>query len=476
MKTPISLRRRLTLLSCSLAFGIALVVTILLHLRNERQLLLHLEKTLETRAHEVITVLQSGRPYPTLEEFLLIETKDADTYFYTIRDAQGRILARSRNLAGRELPMPSGWRPGDEAPAVHLHTAPHPVSSAGRIRLRSERARLAPGTREPTTVVIQTAVSLALFEATVRRTLRDALLVAAIGLSGVFFLLWFVTTRALQPVTAMTRKASEITATNLRHRLPLTGRGDELDELARVLNDMLDRLGGSLRQMEQFSSDAAHQLRTPLTRIRGELDLILRREDVSDPSRSQLEKVQEELEGMSRLCGRLLLLARLDQQAGGMGLCDERVDMQELAGEVIEQMTPVAEDRGISLCRDGGGSALVRGNRPLLVEALLNLLDNAVRFTPPGGQITVSTHSDGEAHLTVEDGGPGIPLEERERVFQRFYRLPRERASSTGDGGNGLGLAIVRAIAQAHGGSVEIAEAPRGGTLFRLVFPRLPDA
>jgi signal transduction histidine kinase len=227
--------------------------------------------------------------------------------------------------------------------------------------------------------------------------------------------------------------------------------------------------------MEQFSSDAAHQLRTPLTRIRGELDLVLR-EDGSGPSRSQLEKVQEELEGMSRLCGRLLLLARLDQQAGSPGLCDERVDMQELAGEVIEQMTPVAQDRGVALRRGGAGTALVRGNRPLLVEALLNLVDNAVRFTPAGGLVTVSTGTNGEVQLSVEDGGPGIPPEERERVFQRFYRLPRAQPQAGGDDGNGLGLAIVMGIAQAHGGRVEIAGTPRGGSIFRLVFPALPPA
>lgn len=470
----LSLRWRLTLFSWSLAFGTTLVLILLLHLRTQHQLLDQLEKTLRTRVDEVITVLESGASDLTLEEFLLIETKDAATYFYDIRDVRGRVLARSRNLGGVGLPLPADWRPGDVGAAVSIRTEPHPVSPAvDRIRLLSERRRLAPAGRVPAVVVIQTAVSLAPFESTVRRTLRDALIVAIAGLAGVFFLLWFVTTRALQPVAAITRKASQITATRLRERLPLAGRGDELDELARVLNEMLDRLGGSLRQMEQFSSDAAHQFRTPLTRIRGELDLVLR-SGVSGPSRGQLEGIQREIEGMSRLCARLLLLARLDQQAEGAGLCDERVDLEELAHDVLEQMTPLAKEHGVDLQSGPTAPALVRGSRPLLVEALLNLLDNAIRCTPRGGLVAVSTRANGEAHLAVEDTGPGIPPTERERVFQRFYRLPRATAGT--DDGTGLGLAIVMGIAQAHRGRVELGDAPRGGAVFRLVLPREPES
>jgi two-component system, OmpR family, sensor kinase len=467
-----TLRWRLILFSWSLAFGTALLLTVLLHARTRRQLLQQLERNLESRFAEVVIVLQSGQSYPTLQEFLHIETTNAPTYFYDIRDAQGRSVAISENLGGFELPQPA-WRPEEDAAAVEFRTVANPVSPrTDRIRLRSQRVRITPPGRDPATVVVQTAVTLGAFEHTMRGTLREALLIAAGGLVGVFFLLWFVTTRALQPVAAITRKASQITATNVRERLPQAGRGDELDELARVLNDMLDRLGGSLRQMEQFSSDAAHQLRTPLTRIRGELDLVLRC-DVPGPSRSQLERVQEEIEGMSRLCGRLLLLARLDQQAGNAGVCDERVDLGEMVSEVLEQMTPLAQDRGVGLRRDATAAAIVRGSRPLLVEALLNLLDNAIRITPSGGSVAITLSADGEVQLSVEDSGPGIPPAERERVFQRFYRLPRASPEATDDG-YGLGLAIVAGIAKAHGGRVELVEALEGGSVFRLVLPRHP--
>ena len=473
-KPTLSLRWRLVLSSWSLALATAVVFTLLFHLRTERQLLQQLERTLRTRLDEVALVLGSGASYPTLEEFLLIETKNADTYFYDVRDVQGRVLARSSNLGGIGLPWPEDWRAGDAVAATSIRTVPHPISPGiDRIRLLSERSRLSPARGEPFAVVIQTGVSLAPFESTVRQTLREALVIAIGSLAGVFFLLWFVTDRALQPVAAMTRKASQITATNLRERLPHAGRGDELDELARVVNEMLDRLGGSLRQMEQFSSDAAHQLRTPLTRIRGELDLVLR-SALSDTSRSELERVREDLVDMSRLCARLLLLARLDQQAGITDLFEERVDIGEVVSDVLEQVSPLALDHGIVLQRQAPSPVRVRGSRRLLVEALLNLLDNAIRCTPQGGRVAVSTRANGEVQLCVEDTGPGIPAEERARVFQRFYRLPRSAAGAS-DGGTGLGLAIVLGIAQAHGGRVELEDAPAGGALFRLVLPREPS-
>ena len=207
--------------------------------------------------------------------------------------------------------------------------------------------------------------------------------------------------------------------------------------------------------MERFFVDAAHELRTPLTRIRGELDLILR-SDVGDPPRSQLERIQEDLERLSRLCGRLLLLARLDRQAGDAGVLNDEVDLEVLVSELLEQMTPLAHDRGVSLRRGASSAARVRGSRPLLVEALLSLLDNAVRSTPEGGPVSVSIDVDGGlVRVAVEDGSSGTPPAERERTLQPSDRISRSSEGRThghGDDGSDLGLAIVRGIARVHGG------------------------
>jgi signal transduction histidine kinase len=331
------------------------------------------------------------------------------------------------------------------------------------------------GGQEPSPFVIQTAVSLGTFHADVRDDLLETLAVGSASLVAVFLLLFFVTGRALMPVSAMASKASAITAARPRERLPVSGRGDELDQLAGVLNDMLDRLGSSYRQMEQFASGAAHQLRTPITRIRGELELLL----MGDPPpalRGQLEQVLEELDRLTRMCGRLLLLARLDQQAAEANLLDERTDLGDVVDELLDYMRPVAQERRIALERGKSDVATVGGSRPLLVQAVLNLLDNAVRYTPCGGRITVSTEvSDAVVRLSVEDSGPGVPEAERANVFKPFYRLATTQAAEA-DAGSGLGLAIVTGIARAHRGRVELHEAPGGGSVFSLVLPALPPS
>ena len=475
MSKRISLRWKLILLSWFLALGTSLLLTTLLHQRSEHQLLEQLEKTLTSKCDEVISVLESTELHTVLEEFLDIETRyrwSPHIYFYQISNIQGDILAQSQNLAGAALPIPEGWETWDAGTAgILLRTESDPVTAAGRIRLRSERVTLELAGRESTTLLIQTAASLEPLNAAVSKTLREALLGDAVGLGAIFFLLWYVTTRALRPVELMTRKASEITATNLNERLPVTGNGDELDRLAEVLNDMISRLGESLRQIEQFSSGAAHQLRTPLTRMRGELDLLLRN-GASAPLKDQLEKVREELEGLSRLCSQLLLLSRLHDQASATTVFKEQVALEEIVAELFEQMAPLAEQRGVRLRRGQSSAVRVRGSRALLVQALFNLLSNAIDYTDGEGTVTVSIEVNAdEIRLAVEDQGPGIPLESRDNVFQPFYRVPRPPGRTRHDG-TGMGLAIVRGIARAHGGRVEFREAPAGGSIFSLVLPR----
>ncbi len=478
MKRGISLRWRLILSAWFLAFASALLLGVVLHRHNEQRLLTQLDKRLATKCDEVVNVLEAADPLLTLDRLLEIETdyrNSTETFYYQIRDPTGRPLASSASLGTVQLPLPK-LPPGSPLEAaVDLRTESSPTKGAEHIRLRTEWMPVVLGGREPSTVVIQTGVSLGTFEADVREDLLETLLVGGASLAAVFVLLLFVTGRALTPVSAMASKASAITAANLRERLPITGKGDELDRLAGVLNDMLERLGASLRQMEQFASGAAHQLRTPITRIRGELELLLR-EELPDRTRGQLERVQEELERLTRTCGRLLLLARLDQQAAEASLLEERTDLAEVVANLLDYMGPVAEERTITLREGRTTAARVRGSRHLLSEAILNLLDNAIRYTPEGGTVTVSTDIVGDAvRLSVEDTGPGVPPEERERIFAPFYRIA-QAVGGESDSGSGLGLAIVTGIARAHRGSVELAEAPAGGSVFCMVLPALPVA
>lgn len=470
----LSLRWRLTLLSGLVALGTALLLVVLFHSHTRYELLSQLEGTLGTKCDEVITVLESPME-PMLHAFLLIETRyraSPYTYFYQIVDAGGRVTIRSTNLGDVLLPIPHAamsWPPGRS----ELRTEAHPLpSGTGKIRLRSERVEVRKSDGSVERVLIQTAVSLAPVDASIRKAVRTASLFAAAGFLTVFALLWFVTSRSLHPVAAMTAKASQITAASLPERLPVTGSGDELDHLAVVLNDMLDRLGGSLRRMEQFSADAAHQLRTPLTRIRGEIDLMLRR-GLPDPPRDELERVKKDVDHLGRVCARLLLFARLDRGEYGESLLSEDVALGPVVGELVEQLAPFARERGVSL--EGGETppARIRGSRALLVEALMNLLDNAIRFSPDGGAVRVSLSVEGPtARISVADDGPGVRPEDRERIFQPFHRAPPHDREPSHDGA-GLGLALVMGIARAHGGGVEVDASPGGGSVFRLVLPTL---
>jgi signal transduction histidine kinase len=470
----LSLRWKLILLSGSLALLTTIVVGTTLDLRAKEQLLEQLGKSLETKCDEVITVLEHPDPSPTIEEFLIIETSYRFTrhrYYYQIRDVSGGTLVRSTNIERVSLPLPAAWHHGEPARAVVVETVPSPTPPYDDpLLVRSERVDVNLHGRNRKTLIIQTAVSLGQWKAGVWDEFVNDGIDAALILAGVFVLIWFVTTMSFRPVAAMTRKAAQISATSLRDRIPISGRADELDELATVLNRMLDRLADSMRQIAEFSADAAHQLRTPLTSIRGKLDLMLRGE-LAEPLRREVEKLQEEVIRLSRLCGRLLLLGRLELNTGEANLLEESVDLKEVAEELVEQCAPMAHERGITLELGQAAIVCVRGSRILLVEAVLNLIDNAIRWSPRAGTVRVWVTGDGqEVSLSVADNGPGVPEQERAHIFRAFYRIKKDSGSHTSEG-FGLGLAIVHAIARAHGGRVELICSAGTGCEFRLVFP-----
>jgi signal transduction histidine kinase len=195
------------------------------------------------------------------------------------------------------------------------------------------------------------------------------------------------------------------------------------------------------------------------------------RNGVPPELRGQLERVQEELERLTRMCGRLLLLARIDHDAGDRELFGEEVDLAQVVEELVEQMTPLAQERGVRVVCATLAPVQVRGSKQLLVEALLNLLHNALRFAGLGGRVEVAVRDGGErVTVSVADSGPGVADEARERIFRPFYST----ATTAGEtDGVGLGLAIVRAIARAHGGTVGLVSAAGSGSCFRLVLPAI---
>ena len=276
--------------------------------------------------------------------------------------------------------------------------------------------------------------------------------------------------RALRPVDRMSDTARQISIQDPDARLPVLPTGDALQRLSISLNHMLARLRDSVQTSRRFLADASHELRTPLTIIKGELQQLIGSAQLPAEMAERIGSVLEEVARLEHLVSGLLMLSRLDTGDAQREWVD--VDLTQLAAATAEQMRLIAEDRGVQLLATALVSVSVRGDRARLKQVIVNLLDNAIKFTPRGGTVSLhSRHHAGFSILEVCDTGIGIPVAAVPHIFDRFYRV--DEARSREDGGAGLGLSIVRSICSAHGAQIEVQSqpAPQHGTCFRLIFP-----
>jgi heavy metal sensor kinase len=279
---------------------------------------------------------------------------------------------------------------------------------------------------------------------------------------------WWLARRALAPVQRLTTQAQDIGMQRLDERLAVPPTRDELARLATTLNTMLARIEHGVDEQQRLIADASHELRSPLAAMRTELDVSLRADALPPTARAVLESTREEVVRLSRMVDDLLTLAGADE--GGLDAALETVDVTDVAAAVIGALEPLARSRSIGL-RLEGAPAMGRADGRLLRQALGNLVDNAIKYSPPGATVLVRTAANGhETWVRVDDEGPGVPPELRERVFDRFFRLDPSRTRATG--GSGLGLAIAREIAWAHDGRVWVEPRAGGGSTFCLTVPR----
>ena len=266
----------------------------------------------------------------------------------------------------------------------------------------------------------------------------------------------FVAMRVLRRVDAMSASAQTIMSGDLTQRLPRTGSGDELDRLATSLNAMLERIGELMKGLQEVSDNIAHDLKTPLTRLRNGVDEALRTAQSPEDYRACLEKVVEESEGLIRVFNALLIIARLESGAGQESMQD--FDVAEVARDVAELYDAVAEEQGVMLTLDVDAPLMMRGGRELIGQALANLVDNAIKYGQPreeGAQPVVNIAArrmENRIELTVADRGPGIAAQDRARVLERFVRLEGSRSRP----GSGLGLSLASAVARLHHGALRL--------------------
>jgi heavy metal sensor kinase len=284
---------------------------------------------------------------------------------------------------------------------------------------------------------------------------------------------YFLARKSLAPVVAMSNQAGRIGAANLHERLAVQNERDELGHLARSFNGLLDRLGQSFERQRRFMADASHELRTPVAILRGEAEVALSQQARSpEEYRESLGVLHQESERLTHIVEDLFTLTRAD--AGQYPLQRHEFYLDELVAECVHAARTLALAKNISLNFEGESESPLRADESLLRRMILNLLDNAIKYTPEGGRVAVTCRREGENYaLNITDTGAGIPKELQPRIFERFFRADkaRSRAENNDGGGAGLGLSISRWIAEAHQGRLELTRSDSTGSTFTAYLP-----
>jgi heavy metal sensor kinase len=385
------------------------------------------------------------------------EFHEHEKFFCVVYDAEGRRVLKTPELAEAAVPpAPAG---AVEAPRFDDRTLP----VIGRQRVLTHRLRA--GGRE---FVVLHLAPLKDVDGELGELLAVLAVAVPVTLAVSALLAYLLARQALRPMDRLRRRTEEVTAERLDRRLPVANPADEVGRLATTINAMIARLERSFAEVRRFTADASHELRTPLTAIRTEAEVALRGSPTEAEYRDLLGSVLEECERLTRLADQLLALARED--APGTHPPPRPLDLAALVGAVVETVRPLAEARGLSLRHEPGGPLPVRGDEPRLRQVFLNVLDNAVKYTPGGGAVEVRLGRQGDqVRVTVRDTGIGIPPEHLPRVFDRFYRV--DKARTRAEGGTGLGLSIARSIVLAHGGDITLDSAPGRGTVCTVSLP-----
>ena len=388
------------------------------------------------------------------------ESKDVIERYLEVLAPDGSILFRNSRL--ENAPLGGAPFPGEGIGGYSARSAI--LSDGTRVRLVS-RAHTLDGHR----LIIRLAHS----EEPLFERLKDLLLASLLALPLALAAAWVagysLARRALDPIEQMAVRARQISADRLHERLPDDGSDDELGQLARVFNETLARLEQAFEQLRRFTSDASHELRTPLAMIRSVGEVGLQKDGTRVEYRDIIGSMLEEVNRLTSLIDSLLTISRAD--AGRIQLHRELVPVFPLAREAAGLLEVLMEEKSLHLALEGKEFAQVEGDRIFLRQALVNILHNAVKYSPVGGTVLIRIGNDG-GHIAVEvqDHGPGIPPEDQARVFDRFYRVDKARWRESG--GAGLGLAIAKWAVEVHGGNIELESPPGGGCVFRIRLPK----
>ncbi len=459
------LRVRLTLWYGTALALILIVFSVALYAITARNLRDTVDESLEDTAMTAVRSLEERGFLPLInEEELLSQFPELTRIdkFFQIFSPSGTITIRSPNIKQHEVPLSRTALDAAFAGQKIFESAKYPKEPP--LRLISVPIMY----RGNLLYIVQVGTSMESVGETLQRFL--VLLVVAIPIALAVSLAggWFLAGRALRPVDKITLAAQRIAAGDLSQRLSMPAAHDEIGRLAATFNNMIGRLDTSFRQIRQFTSDASHELRTPLTVMKGETDLVLRRPRLLDDYKSVLESNLEEIDRMTRIVDELLFLSRADM--GEVRVESLPVVMESLVEDIHRQAKLLAQDRNIDVLLGTVMPAVVQGDDLRLRELLLNLVENAVKYSHPGGKVEISLLNDGrEARLSVTDHGIGIAPADHKKIFQRFFRTDIARGHTKK--GTGLGLAICSWIAELHKGRVEVKSDLGQGSTFTVILP-----
>ncbi|MFM1907885.1 MAG: hypothetical protein RLZZ591_1562 [Pseudomonadota bacterium] len=458
MLRALSLTTRLTLFFTLVAAGVVLGLGALFVVASEEHFLELDRMALQDKQHVITDILSSAYPVEDTQSRLREALNHHHGLFVLVVDAQGHTLFQTDGFQ----PPPALMGPAGASSEPSFLQWADPQRAFHGLRFQSGAGDDA-ATRLRILVAIDTAHHT-LFMRELRQTLAWYAL-AAIVVSGL--LGWLAAHRGLTPLRAMKNRAAAVSGQQLGQRMPVEAVPIEMADLAHALNQMLARLQDDFRRLSEFSSDLAHELRTPISNVLTQTQVALSTPRDAEAYRDILASNAEEFQRLGRMVSDMLFLAKTER---GMAL--PRLEPFEAAEEVhalLEFYEAVAADQQITLRQQGQGTIV--GDRLMFRRAVSNLLSNALRYTPPNGEVNIDIeHTPGETRVSVTNTGPDIDPMLLPRLFDRFYRADASRAHPESEGA-GLGLSITRAIVQAHGGSVQ-ASSSGGKTCFVLVFPQ----
>ena len=459
------LRVRLTLWYGTALALVLIIFSVALYAMTARNLRDTVDESLEDTAMTAVRSLEERGFLPLInEEELLSQFPELTRIdkFFQIFSPSGTITIRSPNIKQHEVPLSRTALDAAFAGQKIFESAKYPKEPP--LRLISVPIVY----RGNLLYIVQVGTSMESVGETLQRFL--VLLVVAIPIALAVSLAggWFLAGRALRPVDKITLAAQRIAAGDLSQRLRMPAAQDEIGRLAATFNNMIGRLDTSFRQIRQFTSDASHELRTPLTVMKGETDLVLRRPRLLDDYKSVLESNLEEIDRMTRIVDELLFLSRADM--GEVRVESLPVAMESLVEDIHRQAMLLGQDRNIEVVLGTVMPVVVQGDDLRLRELLLNLVENAMKYSYPGGKVEIALLNDGrEARLSVTDHGIGIAPADHKKIFQRFFRTDVARGHTKK--GTGLGLAICAWIAELHKGRVEVKSDLGQGSTFTVVLP-----